>query len=110
MILLDAGEILNEIFGLDVLVIAHKLIMESKYMVERKEDADKNLKYYSNLFPREQEPAKIVLNEVPFRKIRSKEVTIKLINFLHNLFESNFNLALSKTKNTVIFIDKLSTF
>jgi hypothetical protein len=45
MIVLDAGEILNEIFGLDVLVIAHKLIMESKYMVERKDDADKNLKY-----------------------------------------------------------------
>lgn len=30
MIVLDAGEILKDIFGMDVLVIAHKLIMETK--------------------------------------------------------------------------------
>lgn len=51
-----------------------------------------------------------MLNEKAFKKLTSKRLTMKLVDFLHNLFETNFNQALNKTKNTVIFIEKLCTF
>lgn len=62
------------------------------------------------MFVRDSQPAKIVLNDNVFKRIKSKVVTMKLIDFLHNLFETNFTTALNKTKNTVIFIEKLCTF
>jgi len=110
MIVLGAGEVLKDIFGMEVLIVVHKLILETQIMQTQRDSVEDSLDYYSDLFPRDKEPSKITLNEKVFKKITSKFVTMKLIDFLHNLFETNFNSALNKTKNTVIFIEKLCTF
>lgn len=43
MIVLAAGEVLKDIFGMDVLIIAHKLILETVAMQTRREEIENTL-------------------------------------------------------------------
>jgi len=44
MIVLEAGEVLKDIFGMEVLIIVHKLVLETEVMRKDRESVEDSLK------------------------------------------------------------------